>query len=96
MDSIIQESSINNITQRDEESLDENEDDYCVNENIDEEATILTMYKGRDRTVWSKSSFNSLKGHKSVGNIVCVQGGATIPQIPQQMFLKNFWVRIFY
>ena len=35
MDSIIQESSINNITQRDEESLDESEDDYCVNENID-------------------------------------------------------------
>ena len=94
MDSIIQEISINNITQRDEESLDENEDDYCVNENIDEEATILTMYKGRDRTVWSKSSFNSLKAHKSVGNIVCVQGGATIVLIPQQMFLKNFWVRI--
>ena len=35
MDSIIQESSINNITQRDKGSSDESEDDYCVNENID-------------------------------------------------------------
>ena len=77
MDSIIPESSINNITQRHEESSDESEDDYCVNENSVEEATILTMYKSRDGTVWSKSSSNSLQGRRSVENIVPVQGGVT-------------------
>ena len=31
------------MTQRDRGSSDESEDDYCVNENSDKEATILTM-----------------------------------------------------
>ena len=44
MDGIIPESSINIITQRDEESSDKSEHDYGVNENSDEEATISTMY----------------------------------------------------
>ena len=61
MDGITPESSINNITERDEESLDESEDDHCVNENNDEEATIiLTMNRSCDGTVWSKSSSNFL------------------------------------
>ena len=41
-------------------SSDESEDNYCVNENRDEEVTILTMYKSRGGTMWSKSSSNSL------------------------------------
>ena len=77
MDSIIPESLINNITQRDEESSNESEDEHCVNENSDEEAIILTVYKIRDGIVWFKSSFNSLQGLRSVENIVRVQGGAT-------------------
>ena len=60
MNSVITESSINNITQRDEESSDESGDDCCVNENSDKEATILTMYKSRDEFVGSKNLFNSL------------------------------------
>ena len=72
MDDEIPESSINNITQRDEENSDESEDEYCINENSDEEATILTMYRSHDGTVWFKSSSNSLKGCRSIGNIVCV------------------------
>ena len=51
MDRIIPESSINNITQRDEESSDKVEDSYRVNKNSDEKATILTMHKSRDGTV---------------------------------------------
>ena len=77
MDRIIPERSINNITQRDEESSDKVEDGYWVNENSDEEATILTMYKSRDGTVWSKRSSSSLQECRSVGQIICVQGGAT-------------------
>ena len=72
MDDEIPESSINNITQRDEENSDESEDEYCINENSDEEATILTMYRSHDRTVWFKSSSNSLMGCRSIGHIVCV------------------------
>ena len=58
-------------------SSDESEDNYCVNENRDEEVTILTMYKSRGGTMWSKSSSNSLQGRRNVENIVRVQGGAT-------------------
>ena len=77
MDRIIPESSINNITQRDEESSDKVEDSYWVNENSDEKATILTMHKSRDGTVWSKRSSSSLQRCRSVGKIICGQGGAT-------------------
>ena len=77
MDGIILESSINIITQRDEESSDKSEHDYCINENSDEEASILTMYKSRNGTVWSKCSSNSLQGRRSVENIFRVQGGTT-------------------
>lgn len=54
LDSIITESSISNITQRDEQSADESKGDYCINENSDKEATILTMCKSRDGFLWSK------------------------------------------
>lgn len=54
LDSIITESSISNITQRDEQSSDESKGDYCKNENSDKEATILTMCKSRDGFLWSK------------------------------------------
>ena len=77
MDRIIPESSINNITQRDEESSDKVEDSYRVNKNSDEKATILTMHKSRDGTVWSKRSSSSLQRCRSVGQIICGQGGAT-------------------
>ena len=60
MNSVITESSINNITQRDDESSDESGDDCCVNENSDEEATILTMYKSRDGFVGTKNLYSSL------------------------------------
>ena len=72
MDDEIPESSINNITQRDEKNSDESEDEYCINENSDEEAAILTMYRSHDGTVWFKSSSHSLKGCRSIGNIICV------------------------
>lgn len=52
--SIITESSIGNITQRDEQSSDESKGDYCINENSDKEATIPTMCKSRDGFLWSK------------------------------------------
>ena len=58
-------------------SSDESEDNNCVNENRDEEVTILAMYKSRDGTMWSKNSSNSLQGRRNVENIVRVQGGAT-------------------
>ena len=61
MDGTIPERSIDNITQRDKESSDKNKDDYCVNENSDEKATILTMHKICDGNVWSKNSSNSLQ-----------------------------------
>ena len=64
MDGIIPENSINNTTQRYDDSSDESEDDYCVNKNSDEKATILAMYKSRDGTVWSKSSSISLSGRR--------------------------------
>ena len=54
LDSIITESSISNITQRDEQSSDESKGDYSINENSDKEATILTMCKSRDGFLWSK------------------------------------------
>ena len=64
MNGIIPENSINNTTQRYDESSDESEDDYCVNKNSDEKATILAMYKSRDGAVWSKSSSISLSGRR--------------------------------
>ena len=54
MDNTVPESSINNISQKDEESSDEIEDDYCINESSDEEATSLTMYKSCNGTVRCK------------------------------------------
>ena len=54
LDSIISESSISNIIQRDEQSADESKGDYCINENSDKEATILTMCKSRNGFLWSK------------------------------------------
>ena len=54
LDSITTESSISNITQRDEQSADESKGDYCINENSDKEATILTMCKSCDGFLWSK------------------------------------------
>ena len=54
LDSIITESSISNITQRDEQSSDESKGDYCISKNSDKEATILTMCKSRDGFLWSK------------------------------------------
>ena len=83
---------MNNITQRDEESLEESEDNYCTDGNSDEEATILTMYKNCDGTVWSKSSFNSLQRCRSVENIACFE---TV-LILQKIFLENVFVRTFY
>ena len=77
MDNTVPESSINNISQKDEESSDEIEDDYCINESSDEEATSLTMYKSCNGTVRCKSSSNSLQGCRSTENIVHVQVGAT-------------------
>ena len=38
---------------------DESEDDCFENGNNDDEATIITMYKSRNGTVWSKISSNS-------------------------------------
>ena len=76
MGSKIPENVIYNITQRDEETSNESEDDHCVNENSDEEATILTVYKIHDGIMWSKSSSNSLQGLISVENFVRVQGSA--------------------
>ena len=59
--SIIPESSINNITPRDEESSDKSENDYCVNGNSDEEATILIKYNSCGGTLLSKRLSNSLQ-----------------------------------
>ena len=77
MDGIIPESLINNITQRDEERLDGNENEYRVNENSDEGAINLTMYKSRDGTVCSKSSSNPLQGRRGIENISHVHGDVT-------------------
>ena len=77
MDGIVPESSINNINQRNEETSDESEGDCFENENNDDEATIITMSKSRDGTVWSKISSNSSQGRRCVENIVRAQGGAT-------------------
>ena len=77
MDGVMPENLMKNKTQRDEKSSDESEDDYCMNGNNDEEATIVTMYKSHNGTVWSRSSPNSLRGRRCVENIVCVQVGVT-------------------
>ena len=77
MDGIVSESLINSINQRNEETSDENEDECFENGNNDDEATIITMCKSRDGTVWSKISSNSSQGRRCVENIVRSQGGAT-------------------
>ena len=56
---------------------DESEDDCFENGNNDDEATIITMYKSRNGTVWSKISSNSSQGRRCVENIVRAQEGAT-------------------
>ena len=56
---------------------DENEDDCFENGNNDDEATIITIYKSRDGTVWSKISSNSSQGRRCVENIVRAQEGTT-------------------
>ena len=77
MDGIVPESSINNINQRNEETSHESADGCFENENNDDEATIIAMYKSCDGTVWSKISSNSSQGLRCVENIVRAQGGAT-------------------
>lgn len=77
MDGIIPGSLINNITQRDEERLDGNENEYRVNENSDEGAINLTMYKSRDGIVCSKSSSNPLQPCRGIENIGHVHGDVT-------------------
>ena len=77
MDGIVPESSINNIDQRNEETSDESEDGCFEKGNNDDEATIITMYKSRDGTVWSKISFSSSQERRCVENIVSAQSGAT-------------------
>ena len=74
---LIPDSQINNVTQRDGESSGESEDDYCINENSDKEATILTMSENHNGTGWSKGSSDSLQRCRSIENIVRVQGGST-------------------
>ena len=86
---------MNNITQRDEESSDESEDNYCTDGNSDEEATILTMYKSCDGTVWSKSSYNSLQRCRSVENIACFETVLILQKIFfGERLCKNFLLHI--
>ena len=85
MDGIVPESLISNINQRNEETSDESED-YCFeNGNIDDETTIITMYKSHDGSLWSKISSLFVRR-------VMQQDLFTIMLILQQMFLKDFWV----
>ena len=89
------------MTQRDEDRSDEGEDDYCVNENSNKDATIL---KQRLKVTMELCSpkvypvlYSDAEALKTLFVYRVVQENLfSIVLILQQMFLKNFCVRTLY